>query len=393
MHVTRRTLLIIATLLGALLLTAGAPALADGTYTRQERFGIGFVANVPEGDHSVSQSLDQYEIEPLHVGWYSDWHYRATPVVESADGVRLEYAQLIMVKNWPPNWGAIQNAVQHNIGALWMIGNEPECPNQGNLSPEVYADRYKEAYETIKGWDPTARIAIGGIVEPTPLRFYWLEQMLTYYEQEYGEEMPVDVWNIHVHILPEGSYDQGSGTYNTEAGAGVPVGIGFDYQTGQPRLPREYPYTECASAATFKQMVEDFRQWMYDQGEGDKELIISEMGVLEPSIYIVEGGSEAEREERGDQAIEEYMVEVFDWLLTTTDAEVGCPTDENRLVQRWLWFSLNGSFWDQYTNPRGFNSSLYDYQTKDPTRFGRRFIAYQNEHYLTEGLYLPLVIK
>jgi hypothetical protein len=134
-------------------------------------------------------------------------------------------------------------------------------------------------------------------------------------------------------------------------------------------------------------MVLDFRAWMAAQGERNKPLIISEMGVLYPSIYLVEGGSEVERQQRGDRAIELFMAETFDWLYNTTDAQLGYPADENRLVQRWLWFSLNDSFYDEDLNPRGFNGSLYDYQTQRLTRFGIWFMSLQHDY----GIFLPLV--
>jgi len=354
---------------------------AGPMYTRQERFGIAFVSEVPEGDHIVLQSISEYNVAPLQVGWYSDWKYSATPAMP-ADAT-LEYVQLIRVGDsaWPPDWDAVRNAVLLNPEATWIIGNEPECPNQDAVTPEVYAQRYHEAYTKIKGWSLSAKIAIGGIVEPTPLRFRWLEKVMQAYEAAYGSSMEVDVWNIHIQILPEGAPG------NDRAGAGVPVGI--DPQA-EGLLPRQYTLPDCANVQIFETMVWDFRDWMKTHGQQDKPLIISEMGVLQPSIYLVEGGTEQERKERGDQLIEQFMVQVFDWLLHTTDEELGCPSDEYRLVQRWLWFSLNGSFWDETDNPRGFNGSLYDYKTKELTRFGRRFVSYQNQ---VIKLYMPFVKK
>jgi hypothetical protein len=125
--------------------------------------------------------------------------------------------------------------------------------------------------------------------------------------------------------------------------------------------------------------VTDFREWMKANGQQNKPLIISEMGVLYPSFLLAEGDSEAERQARGDAAIEAFMRTTFSWLLNTQDAQLGWPADENRLVQRWLWFSLNGSFWEEGTNPGGFNGSLYDYQTRQPTRFGRVLVAVQSD--------------
>ena len=119
------------------------------------------------------------------------------------------------------------------------------------------------------------------------------------------------------------------------------------------------------------------------------KISLTGFSLLQPSIYLVEGGSEEERQERGDQAIEDFIIDVFDWLIEAQDQEIGYPEDENLLVQRWLWFSLNGSFWDEYDNLRGFNGSLYDYRTQKLTRFGRAWVA----PYQVYDVLLPVVSR
>jgi hypothetical protein len=205
------TVLLLATLAVGLMPSRSAGPM----YTRQERLGIAFVRRVAApGGGFVHQSLSQYRVAPLGVGWYSDWTYSVTPA-QPAD-TTLEYMQLVSVSNgsWPPNWTNLENAVKANPGSTWLIGNEPECPNQDAVTPAVYAGRYNQAYTQIKGWDATAQIAIGAIVQPTPLRFRWLEKAMAAYQQNYGVKMPVDVWNIHIQILQEGS------PQNPNAGAG-----------------------------------------------------------------------------------------------------------------------------------------------------------------------------
>ena len=53
-----------------------------------------------------------------------------------------------------------------------MVGNEPDTTyeNQDALLPEVYADRYFELATIIRRLDPSARIAFGSVVQPTPIR-------------------------------------------------------------------------------------------------------------------------------------------------------------------------------------------------------------------------------
>ena len=58
-------------------------------------------------------------------------------------------------------------------------------------------------HAAIKAADPTARVAIGGVTQPTPLRLRCLETVLAAYREQSGAEMPVDVWNVHNFILWE----------------------------------------------------------------------------------------------------------------------------------------------------------------------------------------------
>jgi hypothetical protein len=369
------TLVLVATLLTSGLLSA---AVSKADAPDVWRFGVAFTRSVWEGERRVPQSLGDYDLAPLRIGWYSDWSYNATPE-QSRDQAPLEYVQLILVRDsaWPPAWDRIQAAVQANRGALWLIGNEPECPNQGNLTPQVYAERFHQARTAIRGWDSTARIGIGGVVEPTPLRLRWLDATLSAYQAQFGRSMTdnIDVWNIHMQILTEGPGN---------SGAGEPVGITFE-----PGEPRQYTLADCANVDLFKTLVRAFRTWLADKGERDKPLIISEMGVLMPSYLLIEDGSlsEPERIELGNRRIEQFMGHVFDWLLEARSASTGCTVDGNLLVQRWLWFSLNDSFYDEATQ-HGFNGALYDYASGRLTRFGHRMVAYRSQ---TKRVFLSLI--
>ena len=104
---------------------------------------------------------------------------------------------------------------------------------------------------------------------------------------------------------------------------------------------------------------------LYARGEGDKPLIISEYGVLMPSSYLP----------RGDQSVLAFMEGTFDFMLNARDPVLGYAQDENRLVQRWLWFSLNFPFYDE--TPGGFNGALYRWDQPDQlTAFGERYRDY-----------------
>jgi hypothetical protein len=277
-------------------------------------------------------AITDYDVASLHIGWYSDWTVKLNP--PRPNGV--EYAQLIWVTDgtFTPSLGQLGPMVDANPGSLWMIGNEPECIWQGNNTPEQYAQVYHQLYEVIKGRDPTAQLAIGGVVEPTPLRLVWLDRVLAHYQATYGRPMQVDVWNIHIQILQE---------LRDSWGAEIPRGL-------PDESGRLYGVQDNDNIQVFQQLIGEFRTWMRDRGERDKPLIISEYGILMPVQY----GFTPER-------VNAFMDASFDYLLAAQDASLGCPADENRLVQRWLWYSLNEQPYDLLTG-QGFNGPLFDYR-------------------------------
>jgi len=313
-------------------------------YPPTRRFGVGVATRY--GD------IGEYDIASWNLGWYSDWSMRYEP----PEPWGIEYVQLVPIPPYPPNWEHLGAMLAHNPGSLWIVGNEPECPFVGNLRPEQYAMMYHHIYYFIKEHDPTARVAIGGVVEPTPLRLAWLDATLAEYEAMFREPMPVEVWNIHVQILQEkmGAW-----------GCGTPVGIP---DQGRARL---YSIYDNANADAFVQLVREFCAWLVAKGERDKPLIIAEYGVLLPSDILGDGDAA-----RGDLMVKAFMRRTFHFLLTAKDPQLGYAEDEHRLVQRWLWYSLNDKL-NTPESPSGFNGSLFDWRDPSrPTTFGETFDIY-----------------
>jgi hypothetical protein len=337
------------TALGCLVLLSpfgGAKSAAQGPTVQglygsaADRFGVGVSPTYGR--------ITDYDVARLHIGWYTDWLYSVQPPHPAS----LDYVQVIPVykSGYPPDWNRLGQAIAANPGALWLVGNEPEGVWQGNRTPAEYALIYGEVYRFVKGRDPTAQVAIGGVIEPTPLRLQWLDMVLADYQALYHKKMPVDVWNIHMQILRE----KGPPGCPDCWGAGIPAGLAGITQG------RLYEIPDNADPAIFRQLVREFRTWMNARGERNKPLIISEYGVLLPSDYF----------EAGEDAVLNFMTDTFDYLLSATDAQLGYPADGNRLVQRWLWYSLNDA-------PDNFNGGLFRHD--DPTQittFGETFAAY-----------------
>ena len=156
-----------------------------------------------------------------------------------------------------------------NPGALWLIGNEPDVKWQDNVEPGTYADLYHQAYVAIKGADPEAQVAAGGVTQPTPLRLRYVQQVLRAYEKRFGVERPVDACHVHGFILRE---ERGSW------GVDIPPGLPDE----QGKL---YGIEDSDDLAVFRRQIAGFRGWMAERGYQDRPLIVSEYGILMPEEY------------------------------------------------------------------------------------------------------------
>jgi hypothetical protein len=266
------------------------------------RFGFG-----------LSESADpEYWAKALGAGWYLDWTARLSPDATEVD-------HWLMVRVAPgctrPSMQEAAQLAQQRPGQTWIIGNEPDVIWQDNLPPELYAEAYHAYYAAIKGADPSARLAVAGVAQPTPLRLAYLDRVLQAYQRAYGGPMPVDVWTVHNFVLRE---ERGSW------GAEIPPGF-EDLTVG-----KLYEVSDHARLDLFESQLRMFRDWMARRGYRDVPLALTEFGILMPSDYgfppdVVSG----------------YAERTLDLLMTLEDPATGYAADDNRLVQRWAWFSLS----------------------------------------------------
>ena len=312
---------------------ATKPAASTGQlYTLRQRICAGVpLPNV--GAATLSQ---------LKPGWYLNW---ATALAPYRPG-GMEFAQMVRVPQGRsvPDLKTIASVAKQNPGALWLIGNEMDVIWQDNATPAQYAAAYHDVYATVKQADPRSRVAIGGVSIPSPLRLQYLEEILKGYRERYGQEMPIDVWNIHNFVLPEqpGSW-----------GVDLPPG-----STAQSGL--DFSIDDNGSLEIFKQQLIDFRRWMAQHGYRDKELIVSEYGILMYPDYGF-----------GYERVRDFMLGTFDFMRSATDSNLGLPADGNRLVQRWCWYSLADAIYP--------TDNLADPDTSRLTPLGRDFQKYVNQ--------------
>jgi hypothetical protein len=272
-------------------------------------------------------------------GWYMDWHVREHP--PEPGGARFAQTVITYQDSYLPSLNEITATARSRPGSLWLIGNEPDVVAQDSSTPKQYAKTYGILYRAIKDADPTAQVAIAGVSQPTPLRMAYLDRILAAYRQEYGHDMPVDVWNVHAYVLRE---------ERNSWGVGIPPGMEVD-------RGRLYEIEDHGDMAIFRQQIADFRQWMAQRGQRDKPLIVSEYGILMPEDYGFP-----------PDVVGQYLVDTFDYFLTARDPQIGYPVDDNRLVQAFCWFSAAS---DKYRS-----ANLFDLESHASTPVGDVFRTY-----------------
>ena len=310
-----------------------------------DRLGYGVARGI---EHTPPGVLEQ-----LRAGWYVNWG--ASPAAPHPAALR--YVQIIRLTpdGYQPNGDELLDIIRRNPGTLWLIGNEPDSPYQDNQTPDEYVVKYHELYHLIKQADPSALVAIGGVVQPTPVRLQYLDMIWDGYRARYGTDMPVDVWNVHNFILREAGPDCPAGGV---WGAFIPPGI------SQP-CGRLYTLNDHDNMDIFRQQIRDFRAWMKAKGQQDKPLIVSEYGILFPE----ELGFGADR-------VRNFMLATFDFFMNARDPDLGYPADDYHLVQQWAWFSLDvTSFEWGHTY-----SALYDRDQGALTSLGQAFVSYAQAH-------------
>jgi hypothetical protein len=334
------------------------------------RYGVGYVP-------SYSKSLEW--IPTLGAGWYINFSvYSAGQNVRSASFapvIRVRQDQnangrLPTYKVTPPLAFTYRDAngnlqqglgslISRNRGHYWLVGNEVDVNNQlqDNTMPDVYARAYHDVYDYIKKVDPTAKVAVAGLSMMTPGRLQYLTIVWDTYRALYGQDMPVDIWNMHLYILEErlpgnpNDYGDGKIALGTDPAIAKLSSVGnaaLCPAPGSPDVPASDPRPDVHCRAEhdrvtiFREQVYAMRQWMKARGQQNKPLIISEFGLLYP--YIFKDGAWFLLDEHGKPfdppRVTKYLQETMTFLETAIDPNLGYPADGNRLVQQWLWYSV-----------------------------------------------------
>ncbi len=259
---------------------------------------------------------------------------------------------------WPPlNTGpdGLGQLILENPGKLWIIGNEPDVanPTQDNMMPEIYAVAYHDVYHFIKQIDPYAHVAFAGLSMMTPGRMQYMDIVWDTYLATYGYPIPVDVWNMHLYILPEKGFDSNGNIRNSDGkiALGTDPALAKREPSGPAAVecPKDEVYcrAEHDSFSIFKEQILNMRGWMKDHGQQNKPLLLSEFSQLYPFVgyddlvnptecYLMDEFGQCFTPNR----VTSFMQKTMDYLETAKDPNLGYPADDNRLVQQFAWYSM-----------------------------------------------------
>jgi hypothetical protein len=324
------------------------------------RLGVG-APNLP---------LATYNYTPTRLGWYIDWGVYSSPPAsmdyyrtirtkqDKNGGIYLSTYHITPSLDFSPN--GLGLVVQTHLGQVWMIGNEPDRPySQDDVIPDMYAQIYHEAYWFIKGIDPTARVAIGAVVQPTPLRLQYLDMVLQAYRAKYGTILPVDVWNTHSYIIPENRLGPG---------ADIPPGI-----TATKGM--QYTLADHLDINIYAGQIRALRTWMKDRGYQNVPLISTEYGALYPKWYL-----DNQFTPTTQININNFIAAAINHMNTQKDLSIGYPADDYRLIQQIALYSLDddGVFPDDPPDPEYFRWGSFLFRSSPPytrTATGDGFVA------------------
>lgn len=343
-------------------------------------------ANCRVGVASWPDDNQQFDIvDSLNAGWYLDFAVRWTPT-GPADA---EFVEMIRVKQdrggsmvCGPEYGyttypelsdaSLGLSLANNPGMLWIIGNEIDRVGQDGVCPQQYAQAYHDAYYFIKSRDATAQIATAGLVEFTPMRAQYLDIVWDSYVARYGEPMPVDAWTMHLYILSESNDGDAYFALGTDPALAIPYNCNCSD-------PDTYCHAEHDDLNLVIDQVRRMRNWMKAHGQQDKPLLVTEYSILKPynlggicSATDCYGGpvpgcfcDETQRTFHPGR-VAAFQQATFDYMFSATDAQIGMPHDNNRLVQQWLWYRLTADYLEELGHASRLTVAEAGYELTEP---------------------------
>lgn len=265
-----------------------AASLAPGPAAR---FGVSSVA------------AGAFALRSTGASWYLNW--TATPTPDTP----LEFVPMVCAYPddapvTPTSLAALEIQIRGHLsaypdGTLWLIGNEIGFrPQHDTRTPERYAADFHECRSMLLRINATFRIAVGPVIlsESAAITenyvgatggLEYLAGVLAAYRKAHAQDLPADAFSATAHVLG------GNG----------------------------------ADLATFQAQVIRFRTLLADHGLREREAIVTEFGVAygDPPF----------------EAVARFLSESIAFLDRERSDQIGCPKDDDRLIQRWAWFTAH----------------------------------------------------
>lgn len=305
------------------------------------------VASIPQKPGGMNVDL----LKQLRAGGLIEWSSRPSyPLPGDVTYVRVlrvgtpfDKTTKTFVDNFTPTLNSVVGLAREAPTGVFQIGNEPDtCYEMQDCTlPETYAEQFFQLATLIRQNAPGARIGFGTIVQPTPLRLRYLTRAWNRLVQLAGSPSAAaglfDFVSIHAFVLNEEYcvlYPQNPNfPDNCKWGTGTPRGFENDHADAVQITNLADTY----SATIFASRLRAMRTWMLNRGLRDKPLWITEYGSLLPPF----DPPDRNVANVSDATTAKFMTDTFNFMLYTSDAAIGMPADQNRLVQRWFWYSQN----------------------------------------------------
>ena len=253
-------------------LDGGSPFLR-----REGGGGVRSVAAPPQG-YGLAAGFDAAGAVPADLDrfgplWYYDYRFR------SPDDAPGHQRLLLIEARSAVSAGEIAALARTRPGHWWILGNEPNDPNQDNLAAPEYARWFVRTAAVIRAADPSAGILSAGIADADRIP---AQAFIAATIAWSGASPDLDGWNIHNYLLD-----------------------GPD------------PY----DSARFQARILAFHDWMVGAGQAGKPLLLGEWGVLYGR------GCCSRPLDLASRGLA-YMDRTADWL------------ESSGLVTAWAWFTL-----------------------------------------------------
>ena len=136
------------------------------------------------------------------VSWFYDWTTGSNDdwAISKASGI--EFVPMLRVELELHKTQILHIINARGYRGYWLIGNEPNNsrPAGDQLNFAEAAEAYGKILYYIRGFDPTAKFILPGLVESSS---WWIRKLSDAWLARWGELPPVAGWSVHLYAVPK----------------------------------------------------------------------------------------------------------------------------------------------------------------------------------------------